>query len=278
MLDDGETVPANVANDAVEGRKVDDARLGRAHRAELHRGREVEVLGVHARFNRRGHALQVQVRNPFGVGAQQRGGVAVAVLEVTGVEAEVHHRRVGIVEKAVELRGVLHHGVGVGMERELQTVLVTHEAAQLLGRPDELLPLAGLQVVGSIGPVGAGDEHEEPGAESGHQFPDRLGACSQRCPVRGHVESVDERAGDDAEIAPAQLVAQPRLVGRQVPVGPELDGGVPRCPRLVEEPVPRRLTGVVGEPHAPRVGRGSEDEAHRRVSVGAGPRRRVRSA
>ena len=66
--------------------------------------------------------------------------------------------------------------------------------------------------------------------------------------------------GRDLQAAGTEFVGEPGGIGGQVAVGPELDPLVPARAGLVEEALPRHLYRVVGEPDAPRVGRGPHSD------------------
>ena len=76
--------------------------------------------------------------------------------------------------------------------------------------------------------------------------------------LRAAVQPGEHRAAGELEATAAELVAQLLGVGRQVAVGAQLDPLVAALHDLVEELVPGHLVRVVGEPDAPRVGRGAE--------------------
>jgi hypothetical protein len=104
-----------------------------------------------------------------------------------------------------------------------------------------------------------GQQHEVAGAQRTEQRR-LLTAVLQRLVVglRAAVQSGEHRAAGELEATAAELVAQLLGVGRQVAVGAQLDPLVAALHDLVEELVPRHLVRVVGEPDAPRVGRGAE--------------------
>ena len=77
------------------------------------------------------------------------------------------------------------------------------------------------------------------------------------------MQMLEHRARRELEIARAQLVGQLLRICRQVAERAEFDPLVSRCRHLVEEAGIGGLLRVVGEPHTPGVGCGSdEDGAH----------------
>ena len=86
------------------------------------------------------------------------------------------------------------------------------------------------------------------------------GARQDLRPVAGPVQAAVpvHGAASDLEPAAAEFVGEPGRVSRQVTVRAELQPLVADLGDLVEEPLPRCLPRVVGEPHSPRVGAGAQ--------------------
>src|SRR5207248_1176916 len=108
------------------------------------------------------------------------------------------------------------------------------------------------------------------GVQLGQQVTQGGGAVAHLAPAIGGVEITREGSAGDAELALAQLLLQPRWICWKVAEGAELDRVVVGLSDFVEEAVPGRLTLVGWEPHAPRVGRGTNVDGHGNARVSAG--------
>src|SRR5262249_20222350 len=104
------------------------------------------------------------------------------------------------------------------------------------------------------------DEDEVLGAEGRGQRGNLAGLREDRLEVLVRTAHAGHRPAGAGEVPGGELVGQLARVGRQVAVRAELEPPVAGPGQLVEEPVPRRLPRVVGEPDAPRVGAAAELE------------------
>src|SRR5215213_8613008 len=224
-----------------------------AHNAELDRLGERHLLCQRAGPDVGVHRLQVHVGDPLTEALDDLEVVALAVGDVAGVQAQVDVRRIGVDER---------------VEHVLHAVLVVEVASQLVGAGHQVLPLLGVDVDALGGLPGVhvgvllGQVHEVLRADRGQQRSLPTEVCLrllQRHPAL--VEAGEDRATDDGQPAPVQLVAELlRVLGHEA-LGAELGVDIPAPGDLVEVDVPGHLVGVAGKPHTPGIGSGAELQA-----------------
>src|SRR5690606_32842915 len=268
LLDDGEQVHAQLLRGHQDGLQLGHAAGRFAHDAALHGRPEGDLVLDDVGEDVRVDLLEVQVADAFAVGIDQLDAVAAAVGVVAGVEAEVDHVGVGGVEEALDVLLGVDVGVGVRVDHDVEAVGVADLAAQAFHAGAQVAPLLGgefgcLQDLGGlvVAPEG-GDDDEVLGThvagEGGHPADLLPGGVPLGRPA---VQPAEDGAGGDLQAAALHLVVEAGGVGGEVAVGAEFDPGVAGLGDLVEEALPGHLLRVVGEPHAPGVGGGTDPDA-----------------
>ena len=115
------------------------------HRAEPDRRREAEALFADARPDGYVDLLEMDVGDALGIVADELLVVGAAIGHVPRVKAELHGRRVGTIEEALDLLLCADVAVGVGVEGQHGAMLTGHVAAQLGHARHEGLPLVVIQ-------------------------------------------------------------------------------------------------------------------------------------
>src|SRR3954447_745614 len=91
---------------------------------ELYRLSEQDVLGQDPRAPFRVDRLQVDIGDPLREPLEDLKVVTVAVRHMAGVGAQVHQRRVGVLQEALNALLRVDMGVGVRVEHQLDAVLL----------------------------------------------------------------------------------------------------------------------------------------------------------
>ena len=203
--------------------------------------------------------LDVDVGDALGVLPAQLDGVAAAVDDVPGVQAQVDVGRVGGVEDARDLLGRLDVGVAVGVEHHLEAVLVQEHLAQGVGVLDVELPgVVGQDaVVGPLPGLVVAVERRQVddvlSANGGVGLRDGSEGLERGLPGLLLVQDAPAGAGHHPH---AELVA-PLLellgVGREVAEGAGLDDLEAGLGHLLPGLTGVHLLGVLGEPDTPLV-------------------------
>src|SRR6476620_497931 len=267
LLDDREDLPVQLAECLEQRRHVGLAVRRLAHNAELDGLGERDLLGEHPRADDRVDRLEVDVGDALGELLDDLDVVAVAVGDVSRVQAEVHQLRVGVAEEPRDPLLGVDVGVRVRVEDQLDAVLLEEEPSQLVGAGDQVLPLLGIDVrtlrglAGVLVGVLLGQVDEVLRAHRGKQLrllPELQLGLLQR--VRAFVQTREDGASADSEAASRELLVQLVRILRHEPLRSQLGVHVPDLRDLVEVHLPGDLVRVFREPHPPRVGGGAESE------------------
>ena len=90
--------------------------------------------------------LEVDVGDPVGELADDVDVVSVAVGDVSGVQAQIHKLWVGVGQEALDPLLGVDMGVDMRVEGQLDTELIEHHPAELVGAGDQVLPLFRIDV------------------------------------------------------------------------------------------------------------------------------------